>query len=170
MAPNIQWPKKIQINALWVRSIGTEISGGEHSATDWTSTEDCKLSAMLRFKMIECRHVWRVAQNAKCSIIWLEMLVLVMRSLLLSKVAIWINSVGDFGSPPLKIFMFPDLGREKKIWILQHPTTTDISWKWKPSSLQKHCQRHNRPNGWVHVTSSTQILIKLHNLDQGSTS
>ena len=26
----------------------------------------------------------------------------------------------------------------------------------------KHCQRHNGPEGWVHITSCTQILIKFH--------
>ena len=40
-------------------------------------------------------------------------------------------------------------------------------WKY----LCKHCQKHNGPKGWVHITSS-QILIKFHlqNLDQASTS
>ena len=136
MAPNIQWPKDTNKCALgWV--YWHENEWGEQRATDWTSTEDCKLSTMFRFKMIDCRHVRRVAQNVMCNIIWLEMLVLVMRSLLLCKVAIWMNSVGDSGSPPLKIFLLPDLGHEKKLWILQYLTTTDISWKWKPSALQK---------------------------------
>ena len=33
--------------------------------------------------------------------------------------------------------------------------------------IMKHCQRHNGPEGWVHITSCTQILIKLQfrNLD-----
>ena len=36
-----------------------------------------------------------------------------------------------------------------------------------PSKKKNHCQRHNGPEGWVHITSSTQILIKLQfrNLD-----
>ena len=36
---------------------------------------------------------------------------------------------------------------------------------------KKHCQRHNGPEGWVHITSS-QILIKLQfqNLDEALTS
>ena len=29
------------------------------------------------------------------------------------------------------------------------------------SLLTKHCQRHSGPDGWVHITSPTQILIKL---------
>ena len=116
------------------------------------------------------------------------MLVLVMRSLLLSKVAIWMNSVGDSGSPPLMIFLLPDLGHKKKLWILQHPTTTDISWKWKPGALQKHCQRHNGPRGWVHLAkvfswshitnsntnlghiSSSESRLSIKNLNQTSAS
>ena len=31
---------------------------------------------------------------------------------------------------------------------------------WQLYSI-KHCQRHNGPEGWVHIKSSTQILIKL---------
>ena len=42
------------------------------------------------------------------------------------------------------------------------------TWFW----IKKHCQRHNGPEGWVHITSCTQILIKFHlqNLEQVSTS
>ena len=37
---------------------------------------------------------------------------------------------------------------------------------WQKNCI-KHCQRHNGPESWVHITSSTQILIKLQfwNLD-----
>ena len=42
--------------------------------------------------------------------------------------------------------------------LLQETITTSLN----VSSNEKHCQRHNKPMGWVHITSCTQILIKFH--------
>ena len=40
------------------------------------------------------------------------------------------------------------------------PHLTVWSFQIHFSKLIKHCQRHNGPEGWVHIKSSTQILIK----------
>ena len=71
--------------------------------------------------------------------------------------------------------------RANKIRQLEREITkcwmTPIAWisstpQRLKGTIQKHCQRHNGPKGWVLITSSKQILIKFHlqKFDQASTS
>ena len=62
------------------------------------------------------------------------------------------------------------------LWIY-NPSFLGTDFAWSEATFQslkwyKHCQRHNGPEGWVHITSSTQILVEFHlqNLDQALTS
>ena len=70
-----------------------------------------------------------------------------------------------------QIWIFSSV-RSKHLWLERwaprNPTSEPLQAK---ISEEKHCQRHNGPEGWVHITSS-QILIKFHlqNIDQASTS
>ena len=43
---------------------------------------------------------------------------------------------------------------------------TLINYLFNFDQLKKHCQRHNRPEGWVHITSLLQLQFQLRNLDQ----